>query len=354
MGLLVLVDVAAAAVPGRLPAVPPLAAGRRGCWRSPSRGVALRGTRPGPARRHRRPRAQSARDPRDWELVDALGVFGFGIPLGVVAGMVAVHVRARRSPDRAMRAALWASRGLAANFVLCLALNLSDSPLADGAFYAATLTTSIGAFAATAAVVILRDRAVEVDLLLRRAFIVAGVAVGSLLCSSPSSRWRRRWLGRRRAPWPRRAGRGTARGPPADPRARRRRPRAVRAPRPVDRRAAARRAARARGRACRRVAGRGERAARDARGVAVRIDPCRRRRWIRPRGRNGAVRAGDRAHGQPPRPALGRLVVGARAPGERYGPADVALAEILVRQVALVLDALRMAAALQHLRERRS
>jgi signal transduction histidine kinase len=48
---------------------------------------------------------------------------------------------------------------------------------------------------------------------------------------------------------------------------------------------------------------------------------------------------------------LGRLVIGARAPGERYGPTDFALTEVLVRQVALVLDALRMAAALQHSRE---
>jgi signal transduction histidine kinase len=48
---------------------------------------------------------------------------------------------------------------------------------------------------------------------------------------------------------------------------------------------------------------------------------------------------------------LGRLIIGARVPGERFGPADVALAEILVRQLALVLDALRMAAEVQHSRE---
>ena len=72
--------------------------------------------------------------PASWSWVNALGVLGFGIPLGVVAGMVAVQVRARRRPEPGMRAALWASRGLAANFVLCLALNLADSPLADGAF----------------------------------------------------------------------------------------------------------------------------------------------------------------------------------------------------------------------------
>jgi signal transduction histidine kinase len=48
---------------------------------------------------------------------------------------------------------------------------------------------------------------------------------------------------------------------------------------------------------------------------------------------------------------LARLVIGARAPGESYGSADLALTEVLVRQVALMLDALRMAAALQHSRE---
>ena len=48
---------------------------------------------------------------------------------------------------------------------------------------------------------------------------------------------------------------------------------------------------------------------------------------------------------------LGRLVIGARAPGESYGSADLALTELLASQVALVLDALRMATALQRSRE---
>ena len=117
--------------------------------------------------------------PASWDWVNALGVFGFGIPLGVVAGMVAVQVRARRRPEPGMRAALWASRGLAANFVLCLALNLTTPRSPTAPSTPRRSTTSIGAFAATAAVPILRDRAVEVDLLLRRAFIVAGVAVGT-------------------------------------------------------------------------------------------------------------------------------------------------------------------------------
>ncbi len=48
---------------------------------------------------------------------------------------------------------------------------------------------------------------------------------------------------------------------------------------------------------------------------------------------------------------LGRLLIGARAPGEPYGPADVALVEILTRQIAPALDALKLAVELQHSRE---
>ena len=47
---------------------------------------------------------------------------------------------------------------------------------------------------------------------------------------------------------------------------------------------------------------------------------------------------------------LGRLLVGARAPGEEYGAADLALVEVLVRQITPALDALRLAAELQHSR----
>ena len=64
---------------------------------------------------------------------------------------------------------------LALNFVLVLVLD------ADGPVYAATLTTSVALFAAASTVSVLRYRAVEVDLVLRRAFLVAGVAGASLI-----------------------------------------------------------------------------------------------------------------------------------------------------------------------------
>ena len=283
--------------------------------------------------------------PASWDWINALGVFGFGIPVGVVAGMVAVHVRARRSPDRAMRAALWAARGLAANFVLCLALT------AEEAVYAATLTTSVGAFAATAAVVILRDRAVEVDVLLRRAFIVAGVSVGSLLAflaifalatsvagSSESALAGGLGVALLAVPLRIRVRDGVDRAlyGHRDPST------AVRrlgeqlelADEPAD--------------ALPGVAA----ALRETLGAsAVRIDP-------EPALGLPRAQAGSELHEPRIERAvsqrgllLGRLIVGARAPGELYGPADIALAEVLVRQLALVLDALRMAAEVQHSRE---
>jgi two-component system NarL family sensor kinase len=45
--------------------------------------------------------------------------------------------------------------------------------------------------------------------------------------------------------------------------------------------------------------------------------------------------------------ALGRLVVGARTPGEAYAPRDLALIEMLSSQVALALDAVELAIQLQ-------
>ena len=45
--------------------------------------------------------------------------------------------------------------------------------------------------------------------------------------------------------------------------------------------------------------------------------------------------------------SLGRIVVGARAPGEPYAPGDVALVEILSAQLALALDAVALATQLQ-------
>ena len=203
-----------------------------------------------------------------------------------------------------MRAALWASRGLAANFVLCLALNLTDSPLADGAFYAATLTASIGAFAATAAVTILRDRAVEVDLLLRRAFIVAGVAVGTLLVLP------RRVRPRRRASPARRRARSGAGSPPRSSSV----PLRVRVRDRVDRALYGHRDPST---AVRRLGEQLEladepadalpgvaRALRETLGASgVRIEPDPVVALRSGRGRSGAARAAARAHGQPPRAA---------------------------------------------------
>ena len=244
-----------------------------------------------------------------------------------------------------MRAALWASRGLAANFVLCLALS------ADAAVYAATLTTTVGAFAATAAVVILRDRAVEVDVLLRRAFIVAGVSVGSLLAflaifalatsvaGSPESALAG-GLGAALLAVPLRIrvrdGVDRALYGHRDPST------AVRrlgeqlelADEPAD--------------ALPGVAA----ALRETLGAsAVRIDP--EPALGLPRAHAGSELYEPRIERAVSQRGLllGRLIVGARAPGELYGPADIALAEVLVRQLALVLDALRMAAEVQHSRE---
>ena len=54
-----------------------------------------------------------------------------------------------------------------------------------------------------------------------------------------------------------------------------------------------------------------------------------------------------RHRGQP----LGRLLVGARAPGEPYTADDLALVDMLVRQIAPALDALGLAAEVRHSRE---
>jgi two-component system NarL family sensor kinase len=113
--------------------------------------------------------------PESWTWVGAIGVAGFGIPVGVVAGMVAVHRRARLQPGQGVRLAVWAARLLALNFVLVLVLD------AGGAVYAATLTASVSLFAVASTISVLRYRTVEVDLVLRRAFVVTGVAGASLI-----------------------------------------------------------------------------------------------------------------------------------------------------------------------------
>jgi two-component system NarL family sensor kinase len=283
--------------------------------------------------------------PESWTWVSLLQGFGFGIPVGVVAGMLAVQRQARARPGPGMRAALWASRALAANFVLVLALD------PEGPVYAATLTASIALFAAIATVAVLRDRVIEVDIVLRRAFVVAGVAAASLvifiavfavvttlagssagalggalavaLAAVPLrarvSERVHRWLYGHRDPATAVA-RFSEQLELADD--------------PAD--------------ALPGVA----RALRETLGASsVLIEPA-----------TGLDLAPARSGTELYEPAieraishrgacLGRLVIGARVPGEGYASVDLALADVLVRQVALVLDALRMATELQQSRE---
>jgi two-component system NarL family sensor kinase len=283
--------------------------------------------------------------PESWTWVRLLGGFGFGIPVGVVAGMLAVQRQARARPGPGMRAALWASRALAVNFVLVLALD------SEGPVYAVTLTASIALFAAAATVAVLRDRVIEVDIVLRRAFMVAGVAAASLviflavfavvtaLAGSSAGALGgglavalvavplRALVGERVDSWL------YGHRDPSTAVARFSEQLEL-ADEPTD--------------ALPGVA----RALRETLGASsVLIDPA-----------SALVLAPARSGAEPYEPVieralqhrgtfLGRLVIGARAPGESYGPADLALTEVLVRQVALVLDALRMAAALQQSRE---
>jgi signal transduction histidine kinase len=283
--------------------------------------------------------------PESWTWVGLLRVFGFGIPVGVVAGMLAVQRQARARPGPGMRPALWASRALALNFVLVLALD------PEGPIYAATLTASIALFAAAATVAVLRDRVIEVDIVLRRAFVVAAVAAASLvvflavfavvttLAGSSAgalggglavalvavplrarvSERVDRWLYGHRDP-------STAVARFSE--------QLELADEPAD--------------ALPGVA----RALRETLGASsVLIEPAPAL-GLTP-ARSGAepyepvIERALEHRGTP----LGRLVLGARVPGEGYAPPDLALTDVLVRQVALVLDALRMAAALQQSRE---
>jgi signal transduction histidine kinase len=282
--------------------------------------------------------------PESWTWVGLLNIFGFVIPVGVVGGMVAVQRQASARPGPGMRAALWASRALAANFVLVLAIE-------PGAVYAATLTASVAAFALAATIAILRHQVVAIDLLLRRAFIVAGVAAGSLLVFVAVFAAGNALVGSS-------AGAlvgGLAVAFVAVP---------VRA----------------------RVTGRVDRALyghRDASRAVTRLSeqleladqpaealPGVARAvcetlgassvLIEPEPAFGLVHARSGADLYEPRVVralehrgqrLGVLVIGARAPGEGYGAADLELIDVLVRQVGLALDAFRMAASLQQSRE---
>jgi two-component system NarL family sensor kinase len=283
--------------------------------------------------------------PESWTWVRVLEGFGFVIPVGVVAGMLAVQRHARARPGPGMRVALWASRALAANFVLVLALD------PDGPVYAATLTGSIALFAAAATVAVLRDRVIEVDIVLRRAFVVAGVAAASLAVFLAVFAVVTALAGSSVGA----LGGGLAVALVAVP---------LRA----------------------RVSERVDRwlyGHRDASTAVARFSeqldladepadalPGVARALRDTLGASSVMIEPDTALGLAPAhigaelyepviervlhhrgARLGRMVIAARAPGEAYAPADLALTEVLVRQVALVLDALRMAAALQQSRE---
>jgi signal transduction histidine kinase len=283
--------------------------------------------------------------PESWTWVNALDAFGFGIPVGVLAGMLAVQRQATARPGPGMRAALWASRLLAANFVLGFALD------AAGLVYAATLTASVAVFAAATTVAILRHRVVEIDVVLRRAFIVAGVAAASLVVFLAVFALATALAGSSLGA----LGGGLAVALVAVPLR-------VRVAGRVDRwlyghrdpsAAVARFSEQLELADDPRDALPGVAAAlRDALGASsVLIEPA-------PGLGLATARSGAELYEPLTERALrhrgeflGRTVIGARAPGEVYGPGDAGLVDVLARQVALVLDALRMAAALQQSRE---
>jgi signal transduction histidine kinase len=285
--------------------------------------------------------------PASWTWLDVLGAGGLAVPFGVVAGMMAVHKRAAHRPEPGMRAAQWAARGLAANFVLWVLLATAGAGLAQGPVYAATFTISIAAFAAAAAVALLRHRVLEVDLLLRRAFIVVGVTavsftafaivfavVGALAGDGPAA-----------------LGAGLVVVMLAVPVR-------VRVREWVDRLLYGHRdVSTAVARMSREFDTDGEpgdalpglaRAVAETLGASGVL--------LEPDGRLGL--ATTRIGGVPAQPALerelrhrgrslGRLTLGARAPGETYAPSDLALADMLSAQLSLALDAVALATQLQ-------
>jgi two-component system NarL family sensor kinase len=283
--------------------------------------------------------------PESWTWIDAIGVFGFGVPLAVIAGAVAVHRRARADSGSGMRLAVWAARLLAVNFVIVLMVDPT------GPIYAATLTGSVAVFAIATTLSVLRYRSVEVDLVLRRAFIVAGVAGASLivflaifllaeLAVGPSVGAIGGGLAVALVAVPVRTGVG----------------------RRVDRMLYGHRdpasaiaqmsdeldladdpVAALPGLA---------RAVSEALGATAVVIEAADAVGLPP-GRHGGeltepILECPLAHrGQ----SLGRLLVGARAPGEHYGADDLRLIATLARQIAPALDALRLAVEVQHSRE---
>ena len=283
--------------------------------------------------------------PESWTWIDSLGVFGFGIPLAVVAGTVAVQRRAWSHPGPGVRLAVWATRALALNFVLVLLLDPS------GPVYAATLSASVTVFAAASTIAVLRYRTVEIDLVLRRAFIVAGVAGASLIAFLAIFLIAELVVGTSLGA----VGGGLAVALFAVP---------LRSSvgRRVDQVLYGHRdpasaiahvsseldLAENPGEALPGLA----RALAEALGAsAVVIEPAGALRL--PAGGHGRelsepILERDLHHrGQ----VLGRLLVGARAPGEEYAADDLVLVDILVRQIAPALDALKLAVELQYSRE---
>jgi signal transduction histidine kinase len=285
--------------------------------------------------------------PAGWTWLDVLGAGGIVVPFGAVAAMVAVQRRAAHRPEPGMPAALWAARGLAANFVLWVILASAGAELTDGPLYGATFTISIAAFAGAAAVALLRHRVLEVDLLLRRAFLVVGMtavsfaafaivfaAVGVLAGDGPAA------LGAglvvvllavpirvRVREWVDRVLYGHRDVPTA----------VARMSRELD----------TEGDPLEALPGLARAAAETLGASGVLLEPDSRL-GLAP------VRAGE----EPAQPvlerelrhrgrSLGRVVLGARAPGEPYAPEDLALAGILSAQLALALDAVVLATQLQ-------
>jgi two-component system NarL family sensor kinase len=288
--------------------------------------------------------------PASWTWLEALGAAGVVFPFMVFAGMVAVHRRVTPRSGPGMRAGLWAARALAANFVLWLVLATVNAGPVDGGLYAATFTLSIAGFALASTLAVLRHRALEVDLVLRRAFIVIGVTLVSFVAFAIVFAL----VGGA-------AGDGLAAlgaslavlmlAVPVRVQIRDRVDRLLYGHRDVPTAVA---------RMSREFEGPG--APGDAlpglaRAVAETLGASGVH--LQPDAQLGlpAVLVGD----QPARPtlerelrhrgqSLGRLVLGARAPGEAYSPADVALAEVLSDQVALALDAVALAGQLQQSR----
>jgi len=286
--------------------------------------------------------------PASWSWVNALGVVGIGLPIGVVASMIAVHRRTAGANTEPIRAVRWAARLLALNFVLWIAL--ATIGLDTSWIYTLTFTASIGAFALAATYALLHDGVVELDQLLRRAFVTTGVSAlllavfaavcavstivggdrpGALLGSLaavaaavPTHTWVRRRVDAKL--W----GHGDA------------------------------------GVALSRVQaeldGAGDPAATLA-GLAGAVADALGVRWARivpdaslglSAAEAGGV-AGEPAYTRELRrrgTRVGRLEVGGRAPGEPLTAADVELADLLAGQLTLALDALGLVAQLRHSR----